>query len=113
MKKLIALLLSLAMLITCTAVLADAAEEAPAENKTAHYQFRNLTGDSIVVMSLTDNKTGEVMPLLDEGETLQEDHILFFSFSVDGSETKEDLEHRYTFSFTTAGGYRGIQDAEL
>ena len=105
MKKLIALLLSLAMLISCTAALADAAEEAPVDYQTAHYQFRNLTGDTIVVMSLTDNKTGEVIPLLEEGENLLEDQILYFSFGVDGSETKEDLEHRYNLYFMTADGY--------
>lgn len=105
MKKLMALLLSIALLCTCTAVLAEAAEATADEFQFAHYQFRNLTGDDITALSLTDNKTGEVQQLLSEGTSLGKDEILYLSFSVEGSEPKEELEHRYTLSFTTAGGY--------
>lgn len=105
MKKLIALLLSLALLCTCAAVLAEAAEETAEEYQYANYQFRNLTGEDITMLSLTDNKTGEIQQFLSEGDVLGKDQILYLSFSVVGTETKEDLEHRYTLSFTTAGGY--------
>ena len=106
MKKLIAILLSLALLCACAAVLAEADTVPVDAYQFAHYQFRNLTGDDIIELSLTDNKTGEVQQFLTEGDTLQKDQVLYLSFSEEGTETKEDLEHRYTLSFTTAGEYK-------
>ena len=96
MKKLIALFLSLALILTCTAV---PAEEA-ATPTVAHYQFRNLTGDTITVFTMTDNKTGEVQNLLYGGEFLGPDQILYVTLYADENETKEDLEHRYTLTFS-------------
>lgn len=106
MKKLIAILLSLALLCACAAVLAEADTVPVDAYQFAHYQFRNLTGDDIIELSLTDNKTGEVQQFLTEGDTLEKDQVLYLSFSEEGTETKEDLEHRYTLSFTTAGEYK-------
>jgi len=99
MKKLTALLLSLVLVFSCACVLAETAEESAAP-QAANYQFRNLTGDTIAVLTLTDNKTGEVYNLLNEGELLGADLILYFTLFVDASETKEDLEHRYTLTFS-------------
>ncbi|MBR3016682.1 MAG: hypothetical protein IKH57_06330 [Clostridia bacterium] len=95
MKKGIALLLTLTLVFTCTAVLAEAAEI-----RTANYQFRNLTGDSIAVLTLTDNKTGEVMDLLSDGELFGADLIMYLTLYAEENETKEDLEHRYTLTFS-------------
>ncbi len=105
MKKLIALLLSLALLCACAAVLAEE-ETVPVDAyQFAHYQFRNLTGDDIVFLSLTDNKTGEEWQFITDGDALEKDQVLYLSFSEEGTETKEDLEHRYTLSFGTASDY--------
>ena len=100
MKKWIALFLSLALLLTCTAVLA---EEKAAEPRVAHYQIRNLTGDGIFFLTLTDNQTGEVLELLGEGEVIPVDGIFFLNLNADESETDESLEHRYTLSFSNGG----------
>ena len=100
MKKMIALFLSLALLLTCTAVLA---EEKAAEPRVAHYQIRNLTGDGIFFLTLTDNQTGEVLELLGEGEVIPVDGIFFLNLNADESETDEALEHRYTLSFSNGG----------
>ena len=95
MKKTIALLLTLMMVFTCVYALA----EENAAPQTAYYQFRNLTGDSIAVLTLTDNKTGEVLDLLD-GELFGDDLIIYLTLNADENDTKEDLEHRYTLTFS-------------
>lgn len=103
MKKLIALLLSLALLLTCTAVFADAVPE-EGEIQTANYQFQNLTGKVITSITMTDNKTGEALEFLENDTVLEPETILYSTIYVDASETKEDLEHRYTLSFKDADG---------
>ena len=100
MKKWIALLLSLALLLTCTAVLA---EENAAEPRIAYYQFRNLTGDTVTTLTLTDNQTGETNELLAEGETIPADGVFFVSLTADEEESNESLEHRFTLSFSNGG----------
>lgn len=100
MKKWIALLLTLTLAFTCTAVLAEATGEESAEYQTANYQFRNLTGDSIAVLTLTDNKTGDVLDLLSDGELFGPDLMMYLTIYADGNETKEDLDHRYTLTFS-------------
>jgi len=97
MKKWIAQFLSIALLFTCTAVLAEQAEEAVPQ--VAHYQFHNLTGDTITVFTLTDNKTGEVEDLL-SGEGFLADELMYLTLYAEEGETKEDLEHRYTLTFS-------------
>ena len=99
MKKWIALLLTLTLVFTCASVLAETAGEETAEPMTANYQFHNLTGDSIAVLTLTDNKTGEVLDLLD-GELFGPDLIIYLTLYANEDETKEDLEHRYTLTFS-------------
>ena len=104
MKKLLALVLSLVMLFTCAAVLADEAEEEP-EIATATYQFRNSTGEAVTSFVFKDNRDGLAVDLLGEGVELGADEVVIYQIEADPDDTKEDLEHRYTVSFTTEGGY--------
>lgn len=103
MKKIIALLLTLAMLFTFTAVLAEAAEE---EIPTVgHYQIANLTGEHIVSLTFTDNKDGDSIEYLVDGAAIEPDDVIFVILPVTNVESKEDASHRLTLSFKTAGGY--------
>ena len=51
MRKFLALLLAAAMLLTCTAVLA--------EEETCVYTIYNVTGEKVTELYVTDNATGE------------------------------------------------------
>ena len=104
MKKLTALLLSLALVFTCAAILAEA-EEAPAQVVTREYQFRNLTGDALSALSITDNVTGETTEFIPEGEFVMADQVLFAEFSVDASIPEEELQKRYTLSYKNRSEY--------
>lgn len=100
MKKLVALLLTFALLLTCTAVLAEAAEET-AEPRIAHYQIRNLTGDAVLVLKLKDNLTGEEISLLNDAvPALGLEEIMYFDLPADPEETDETLSHRFTLTFS-------------
>ncbi len=102
MKKLLALLLSLAMLLPCAA-LADEAEDEE-EDLAASYQFRNATGETLVALAVTDNVTGAVDDLLPEGDTLPDGgFILAVEYLPAGD---EQLQYRYTLSFETESGYK-------
>ena len=98
MKKLIAMILSFALILTCATVLAEETEEAA--TKTAHYQFRNLTGDTVLVFTITDNKTGEVLDLLSGEGWYGDDNIMYLTLYADENETEEDLKNRYTITFS-------------
>ena len=100
MKKWIALLLTLTLALSCTAVLAETAGEESAKPLVANYQIRNLTGDTLAVLTLTDNKTGEPMSLLNDGELFGDGLILYVTLIADENETEEDLKHRYTLTFS-------------
>ena len=103
MKKIIALLLTLAMLFTFTAALAEAAEETIPN--VGHYQIVNLTGENIVSLIFTDNKDGDSMECLVDGEILEPESLMFLPVAVSNVETKEDAEHRITLTFKTESGY--------
>ena len=103
MKKIIALLLTLAMLFTFTAALAEAAEETIPN--VGHYQIVNLTGENIISLIFTDNKDGDSMECLVDGEILEPESLMFLPVAVSNVETKEDAEHRITLTFKTESGY--------
>ena len=63
MKKTIALLLSLIMLLSCIAAFGDEVEEEP-EDKSATYQLRNATGEPLVALAVTVAALGGAVGLV-------------------------------------------------
>ena len=107
MKKTIALLLSLIMLLSCIAAFGDEVEEEP-EDKSATYQLRNATGEPLVALAVTDNVTGAIDDLLPDGETLPEDeYVITMEFIAPDD---DQLQNRYTLSFETESGYKAEYD---
>ena len=95
MRKIPALVLALVLALGCAAALA----EETAEPRIANYQFRNLTGDTIVLLTLTDNLTGDVESILDENEGFSNDTVIFLTITA-VDEPEESLEHRFTLTFS-------------
>lgn len=96
MKKLLAVLLALMLIVTCTAALAEAA----ADDKTCTYLVFNTTGEKVTELYLIDNASGE------KGENLAGENGLADLASV--TVTGENYEgYVKTLSFKTESGYEG------
>lgn len=101
MKKILALMTILALLLSCAAF----ADEVPAEEpamQTGIYLLTNSTGETVTKVTLTDNVTGDVNEfpynkedVLKDGEALQ----LWYDIPAE-----EDGSHRLTLSYTTESG---------
>ena len=103
MKKLFSLVLALAMILSCTAVFAEAEEEA--EYLEGNYTLHNATGEKIVALSFTDNADNDVLEIInDETEPLEADETIALNLVVTAA---EGGDHRLTISFTTESGYSG------
>ena len=99
MKKLFALILALAMILSVAAF----AEEA-AEDQVGVYTVYNLTGETVVELLLTDNVTGEVSENLVGEEGLADQAVIEITQTLAAG---EDGSHRLTLSFKTESGYEG------
>ena len=92
MRKILALLLAAALLLACTAVLA--------EEETCVYTVYNVTGEKVTELYVTDNATGEKSVNYAGEEGLADGA----SVEISGV-NKEGYE--LTLSFKTEGGYEG------
>ena len=103
MKKLFSLVLALAMILSCTAVFAEAEEEA--EYLEGNYLLHNATGEKIVALSFMDNADNDVLEIInDETEPLEADETIALNVALTAA---EGADHRQTLSFTTESGYTG------
>ena len=101
MKKTLSLLLTLALLVSCGAVLAEAANP---EQKVGTYQLINKTGEGIVRISISDNKSDAVSTVEYNEAPLPPDTLVVLSLGIPAD---EDGEHRLTLSYTTESGKTG------
>lgn len=96
MRKLFAILLSLALLVSCAAALAE--EEAAVDENVCVYTIYNVTGETVTELYLTDNATGEKSENFAGEEGLKDrDIIEIAGENHDGYEV--------TLSFKTESGY--------
>lgn len=103
MKKFFSLVLALAMVLVCTAVFAEAAEEtAEEEFQEGAYLLHNATGETVTFVGIHDNATGTVDEVITESEPLLADETLEVHASY---APLADASHRLTLSFTTESGY--------
>lgn len=102
MKKILSLVLALALLISCGVVLAE--EAADTDLQVGHYTIINKTGEGIVQFVLTDNVKGDSITSDFKEGPLPADELFEITFAI-GAE--EEGEHRLTLSFTTESGKTG------
>ncbi len=97
MKKILALLTALSLLLCCAAF----AEEEVAY-QTGTYLITNTTGEAVTNITLTDPVTGvfNIFPNF-EDEVLENGESVLFYFDIPAG---EDGSHRLTLSYTTASG---------
>ena len=97
MKKILALLTALSLLLCCAAF----AEEEVAY-QTGTYLITNTTGEAVTNITLTDPVTGSSIAFpASDGEVLDDGATVLFSFNIPEG---EDGSHRLTLAYTTAGG---------
>lgn len=105
MKKIFALILAAAMLLSCA--LAETVEE-PADEMAVQigvYEITNQTGEVVTFLSIADNVTGESESMTYPAEEgIENGGSCVMSFAIPAN---EDGHHRLTFSFKTASGYEG------
>lgn len=105
MKKLVALILVAAMLLSCA--LAETAEE-PVDEMAVQigvYNIINETGEVVTFLSIADNITGESESVTYPAEEgIENGGSVVLSYAIPAN---EDGNHRLTFSFKTASGYEG------
>ncbi len=99
MKKLISVILALALLLGCAAAIADEA----AEDQVGVYTVYNVTGETVTEITITDNVTGEKSENL-AGEGLAPDASAELTWTLPAG---EDGHHRLTLAFKTESGYEG------
>ena len=103
MKKIIALLAALALLL-CSCAFAEG-DAQPAEVQTGEYNIINSTGENITELKITDNVTGETIACIDpehpETGVLFADSTMSTTFEIPAS---ENGEHRLTLTFKTESG---------
>ena len=101
MKKILAILVAVLMLASCTA-LAEAVESV--EMQTGKYVIINSTGEDLVMISITDNNdpNNTVKNEFTDDEFPNE-YFDIFEFSIPAS---EDGSHRLTLAFETKSGYK-------
>ena len=100
MKKLVALFLAAAMLLSCA--LAETAEE-PADEAAVQngvYNITNATGATVADVILTDNVTGSSIAISREGG-LKDGESMDIGFSIPAD---EDGHHRLTLQYTVETG---------
>ena len=100
MKKLVALFLAAAMLLSCA--LAEIAEE-PADEAAVQngvYNITNATGATVADVILTDNVTGSRIAISREGG-LKDGESMDIGFSIPAD---EDGHHRLTLQYTVETG---------
>ena len=98
MKKILALVLALALLISCGAVLAEEAGPA-ADEQIGFYQLFNRTGKGIVSIMIKDNKSDLFAAYEAPADSpLAPDDFVELQLSIPAG---EDPEHRLTLTFTT------------
>jgi hypothetical protein len=98
MKKMLALLTVLALLLCGAAV----AEETAPETQTGVYSVINKTGENVTEVRITDNQNAEqtlVFPAFGGG-ILEPDDLVVLYFNIPAN---EDGEHRLTLSFVADG----------
>ena len=105
MKKLVALILAAAMLLSCA--LAETVEE-PVDEMAVQigvYNIINETGEVVTFLSIADNITGESESVTYPAEEgIENGGSVVLSYAIPAN---EDGNHRLTFSFKTASGYEG------
>ena len=105
MKKLVALILAAAMLLSCA--LAETVEE-PVDEMAVQigvYDITNETGEVVTFLSIADNITGESESVTYPAEEgIENGGSIVLSYAIPAN---EDGNHRLTFSFKTASGYEG------
>jgi hypothetical protein len=105
MKKILALVLSLALLISCGAVLAEEEAGPAADEQIGFYQLFNRTGEGIVSIMIKDNKTDQFAAYEAPVDSpLAPDDFVELQLSIPAG---EDPEHRLTLTFTTDTGKTG------
>ncbi|MBQ9252551.1 MAG: hypothetical protein IJ188_07945 [Clostridia bacterium] len=75
-----------------------------AVNWDCAYTIYNVTGEAVTELTLTDNVTGDVVNLLEEGATLAAGESIEASYTLAKS---EEAHGRLTLKFKTEGGYEG------
>ena len=101
MKKILALVLALALVLSCSAVLA---EESSADVKKGVYHLINRTGESIVSVTIKDNVNGSEVPYDFKDNPLGVDDIFPITLEIPAD---QDGEHRLTLTFVTESGKTG------
>ena len=99
MQKLVSLLLTLALVLTGIAALAESADQ------TGIYTVFNETGEKVTELYISDNVSGdksENMVVDEEFDGLAAGEIIELSYSIPAG---EDGSHRLTLSFKTESGY--------
>ena len=97
MRKLFALVLALAMLLTAAYAVAEG------EEQVGQYVVYNVTGEKVTELYLTDNVTGDKTENL-AGEGLEAGASLDVEYKIPGG---EDGHGRLTLDFVTESGYTG------
>ena len=105
MKKLVALFLAAAMLLSCA--LAENVEE-PVDEMDVQigvYHIINATGEDVIFLGIADNITGESESVTYPAEEgIENGGEVVLSYAIPAN---EDGHHRLTFTFKTASGYEG------
>ena len=100
MKKILAILVAVLMLASCTA-LAEAVESV--EMQTGKYYIFNNTGEDLVMISITDNNDPNNTVKYEFTDEFPNEYFDIFEFSIPAS---EDGSHRLTLAFETKSGYK-------
>jgi hypothetical protein len=100
MKKLIAIVLCMALLLGCVSALAENAEQ-----QTGVYTIYNMTGEKVLHIQLTDNVTGACGKVTFEDGGLPNGASVVLTQSIPAG---EDGSHRLTLTFTTESFYQGV-----